>query len=177
VSEKPQILLDEAAVRRAVSRLAHEVVERTPDLAPLVLVGIRSRGVHLATRVAAKLKELTDTDVPVGSIDITKYRDDLERPSERLESTSADVPLSIDQRVVVLVDDVLATGRTVRVALDVLSGLGRPKAVQVAVLVDRGEREVPIKADYVGHNVAPGEPRRVRVRVRELDGADEVALQ
>jgi pyrimidine operon attenuation protein/uracil phosphoribosyltransferase len=177
VSDAPAILLDQAGIRRALSRIAHEIIEHNPDLDAFVLVGIRSRGIQLATRIADRLRELTGKDVPVGSIDISPYRDDLDRPVERIEETSADVPMPIDHRVVGLVDDVLATGRTVRVALDVLSGLGRPRAIQVAVLIDRGEREVPIRADYVGHNVPRGEPRRVHVRVRELDGADEVALQ
>lgn len=177
MSEKSSILLDQTAIRKAVSRIAHEIIERNPGLDDLMLVGIRSRGIHLAHRIAARLHDLAGKDVPVGSIDISPYRDDTDRPADRIEATSADVPLPIDHRVVGLVDDVLATGRTVRVALDVLSGLGRPRAVQVAVLVDRGEREVPIRADYVGFNVAPGEPRRVHVRVREVDGTDEVALQ
>ncbi len=115
--------------------------------------------------------------VPVGSIDITAYRDDVEQPRERIEVTATDVPMPIDDRVVVLVDDVVSTGRTVRVALDVLGGLGRPREVQVAALVDRGNREVPIRADYVGQNVSPTEARRVHVRVRELDGEDEVTLR
>ncbi len=157
--------------------MAHEIIERNPDLESYVFVGIRSRGVPFANRLAAKVRELGGREIPVGSIDISLYRDDVDRPSERIEATSADVPFSIDQRVVCLVDDVLATGRTLRVALDVLSGLGRLRAVQVAVLVDRGKREVPIRADYVGYNVDEGEERRVHVRVRELDGADEVALR
>lgn len=177
MSDAAEILLDEGAIRRAVSRIAHEIAERNPDLESYVIVGLRSRGIQLAHRIAARLKELVGKDVPVGSIDISPYRDDVDSPSERIEATSADVPIPIDQRVVGLVDDVLATGRTIRVALDVLSSLGRPLAVQVAVLVDRGDREVPIRADYVGYNVKAGERRRVNVRVRELDGADEVTLQ
>jgi pyrimidine operon attenuation protein/uracil phosphoribosyltransferase len=177
VPDDLSILLDGDAVRRALSRIAHEIIERNRSLDEMILVGIRSRGVHLAGRLAHKLRELAGRAIPVGAIDITPYRDDAEQPSERIEATSADVPLPIAGRVVILVDDVLATGRTVRVALDVLSGLGRPQAVQVAVLVDRAGREVPIRADYVGHNVGAGERRRVHVRVRELDGADEVALR
>ena len=131
----------------------------------------------LAHRLAAKITELTSQQLQVGSIDITAYRDDVEQPRERIEVTATDVPLPIDDRVVVLVDDVISTGRTVRVALDVLGGLGRPRAVQVVALVDRGDREVPIKADFVGQNVERGERRRVHVHVRELDGVDEVRLQ
>jgi len=169
--------MDSAAVARALTRIAHEVVERHRPIESLVLVGVRSRGVQLAQRIAAKLHELAGQQLPVGSIDITPYRDDLGEPPGRLESASADVPVRIDDREVLLVDDVLATGRTVRVALDVLTGLGRPRAVRVAVLVDRNDREVPIRADYVGHNVEPSERRHIRVRVRELDGADQVFLQ
>ncbi len=164
-------------MQRALARIAHEIVERNPEIRALVLVGIRSRGVHLAGRIASKIHELTGQDVRVGSIDITAYRDDVEQPRERIEVTATDVPLPIDHGVVVLVDDVVSTGRTVRVALDVLGELGRPRAVQLAALVDRGNREVPIKADFVGQNVEHGERRRVHVRVRELDGADEVRLQ
>ncbi len=164
-------------MQRALARIAHEVVERNPQVATLVLVGIRSRGVHLAERIAGKIRELTGQEVPVGSIDITAYRDDVEQPRERIEVTATDVPLPIDEHVVVLIDDVISTGRTVRVALDVLGELGRPRAVQLAALVDRGDRQVPIKADFVGQNLPHGERRRVHVRVRELDGADEVRLQ
>jgi len=171
------LLLDAEHRQRALARLAHEIVERHREVGAVVLVGIRSRGVHLAHRLAAKIAELTSQQLQVGSIDITAYRDDVEQPRERIEVTATDVPLPIDDRVVVLVDDVISTGRTVRVALDVLGGLGRPRTVQVAALVDRGDREVPIKADFVGQNVGRGERRRVHVRVRELDGADEVRLQ
>jgi pyrimidine operon attenuation protein/uracil phosphoribosyltransferase len=177
VAENGAVLLDAAAIDRALARVAHEVLEKNRGAGDLILVGIRSRGVHLAGRIAARLHEITGETVRVGSIDITPYRDDVEQPRERIEVTATDVPLPIEERVVVFVDDVLSTGRTVRVALDVLCGLGRPRAVQVAVLIDRGDREVPIRADYVGHNVPAGERRRVHVRVRELDGADEVTLR
>ncbi len=176
MSETGSIVLDGAAIAKAVARLAHQILERDRDVEQLVLVGVRSRGVQLAHRIAHKLDELERRVVPVGSIDIRPYRDDVEEPRDRIEGPETEVPFSIDNAVVVLVDDVLATGRTVRVALDVLAGLGRPRAIQVAVLVDRGKREVPIRADFVGHNVAGDEPRRVHVRVRELDGRDEVTL-
>lgn len=177
MSENPSIILDAPALARALSRIAHEIVERNRTLDDLVLVGVRSRGQQIASRIAARLQELTGREIPVGSIDITPYRDDVEQPRERIEVTETDVPFSIDGHVVVIVDDVVATGRTVRVALDVVSGLGRPRSVQFAVLVDRGDREVPIRADYVGQNLHAGDPRRVHVRVRELDGTDEVALR
>jgi pyrimidine operon attenuation protein/uracil phosphoribosyltransferase len=171
------LLLDAVHMQRALARIAHEIVERNRDVAAVVLVGIRSRGVYLAHRIARKIAELTPHELQVGSIDITAYRDDVEQPRERIEVTATEVPLPIDERVVVLVDDVVATGRTVRVALDVLGGLGRPRAVQVATLIDRGDREVPIKVDFVGQNIGRDERRRVHVHVRELDGSDEVRLQ
>jgi len=177
VTESASILLDADAVARAVARLAHQVLERDRAVEQLVLVGVRSRGVQLAHRIALKIEELAGRVVPVGTIDITPYRDDIEEPRDRIEGPETDVAFSIDNAVVVLVDDVLSTGRTVRVALDVLGGLGRPRAIQVAVLVDRGNREVPIRADFVGQNVSGDESRRVHVRVRELDGVDEVALR
>lgn len=176
MSESSSILLDGAAIGRAVARLAHQIVERDRTVEQLVLVGVRSRGVQLAYRIAQKVEELAGRVIPVGAIDITPYRDDVEEPRDRIEGPETDVAFSIDDAVVVLVDDVLSTGRTVRVALDILGSLGRPRAIQVAVLVDRGNREVPIRADFVGQNVPGTEVRRVRVRVRELDGRDEVTL-
>jgi pyrimidine operon attenuation protein/uracil phosphoribosyltransferase len=171
------LLFDGTQMQRSLARIAHEIVERNRDIEAVVLVGIRSRGVHLARRIAEKIHGLTAREIRVGSIDVTAYRDDVEQPRERIEVTATDVPLPIDERVVVLVDDVISTGRTVRVALDVLAGLGRPRTVQVAALVDRGDREVPIRADFVGQNIARDERSRVQVRVRELDGADEVRFQ
>lgn len=177
MSDPTSILLDGGAIGRSVARLAHQILERDRAAEHLVLVGVRSRGVQLAHRIAHKIEELGGRIVPVGAIDIAPYRDDVEEPRDRIEGPETDVAFSIDDAVVVLVDDVLSTGRTVRVALDILGGLGRPRAIQVAVLVDRGNREVPIRADFVGQNVAGDEPRRVHVRVRELDGIDEVALR
>ncbi len=176
MTESTAILLDGGAIGRAVARLAHQILERDRAVETLVLIGVRSRGVQLAHRLAHKIEELSGRVVPVGAIDITPYRDDVEEPRDRIEGPETDVTFSIDDAVVVLVDDVLSTGRTVRVALDILGGLGRPRAIQVAVLVDRGNREVPIRADFVGQNVAGTELRRVHVRVRELDGRDEVTL-
>jgi pyrimidine operon attenuation protein/uracil phosphoribosyltransferase len=176
VTDSVVILLDGGAIGRSVARLAHQILVRDRAVENLVLVGVRSRGVQLAHRIAHKIEELGGRVVPVGAIDIAPYRDDVEEPRDRIEGPETDVAFSIDDAVVVLVDDVLSTGRTVRVALDILGGLGRPRAIQVAVLIDRGNREVPIRADFVGQNVAGTELRRVHVRVRELDGRDEVAL-
>ena len=168
-------LLDAADVARAIRRIAHEVLERNRGAGDLVLVGIHTRGVPLAQRLAAALAE-AEGPVPVGELDIALYRDDLERrPTTRVGATR--VPVPIDDRVVVLVDDVLYTGRTVRAALDCLADLGRPRRVELAVLVDRGHRELPIRADYVGKNLPTAARERVSVRLAEIDGEDGVWVE
>ncbi|MDX1691090.1 MAG: bifunctional pyr operon transcriptional regulator/uracil phosphoribosyltransferase PyrR [Acidimicrobiia bacterium] len=167
--------MDEADLGRALRRIAHEIVERHRGTEDVVLVGIHSRGVPLAARVGDALGDLDHT-VPVGELDIALYRDDLDRrPRTRVGPTS--VPGGIDDRDVVLVDDVLYTGRTIRAALDALADLGRPRRVEVAVLVDRGHRELPIRADYVGKNLPTAAEQRVRVRVTEADGEDGVDIE
>ncbi|MEZ5286608.1 MAG: bifunctional pyr operon transcriptional regulator/uracil phosphoribosyltransferase PyrR [Vicinamibacterales bacterium] len=164
---------------RALTRIAHEIIERNHDIAGLGLVGVRSRGVPLARRVAGILHQVTGAEVPTGALDITLYRDDLMRaavgPQPLVRKT--EIPFSIDDRTIVLVDDVLYTGRTTRAALDALIDFGRPRAIQLVVLVDRGHRELPIKADYVGKNVPTSRRESVQVRLQELDGVDEVAVQ
>lgn len=164
-------------IRRALTRIGHEILERTDGAADVVMLGIPTRGVPLARRLAARLGETEGTDVPVGSLDITLYRDDLRlRPARTLGRT--DVPdAGIDGKVVVLVDDVLYSGRTVRAALDALGDIGRPRAVQLAVLVDRGHRELPIRPDYVGKNLPTSKREVVRVLLTETDGEDLVTLQ
>jgi pyrimidine operon attenuation protein/uracil phosphoribosyltransferase len=164
-------------IRRALSRIGHEILERTDGGRDVVLLGIPTRGVPLARRLAGRLAQTEGIDVPVGSLDITLYRDDLRlRPARALGPT--EVPASgIDGKVVVLVDDVLYSGRTVRAALDALGSLGRPRAVQLAVLVDRGHRELPIRADYVGKNLPTSKREAVKVLLTETDGLDEVMLQ
>jgi len=163
---------------RTLTRIAHEIVERNRGVESLALVGVRTRGVPIAGRLAARLREIAGHDVPVGALDITLYRDDLMHnpvgPQPLVRST--DIPFSIDSRVIVLVDDVLYTGRTVRAALDELIDFGRPKAIQLVVIVDRGHRELPIKADYVGKNLPTAPRERISVRVAECDGVDEVVL-
>ena len=153
--------------------------ERNRGLDMLALVGIRSRGEHLARRLAASLKEITDRSVPTGALDITLYRDDLMRqpvgPQPLVRRT--DIPFSIDDRVILLVDDVLYTGRTIRAALDALIDFGRPRAIQLIAFVDRGHRELPIKADYVGKNLPTSRRESVQVRLEEVDGHDEVVVQ
>jgi pyrimidine operon attenuation protein / uracil phosphoribosyltransferase len=170
-------VLEAGEISRALTRIAHELLERNKGVAGLVLLGIPTRGVHLARRLARRLAEIEGTAVPVGSLDVTMYRYDLRRqPTRRIEAT--DVPDGgIDEAVVVLVDDVLFSGRTIRSALDALSDLGRPRAVRLAVLVDRGHRELPIRADHVGKNLPTSLRERVLVRLAEVDGLDEVRIE
>ena len=164
---------------RSLVRIAHEIVERNRGIGDLALVGIRERGVPLARRIAAELNRISNTDVPTGALDITLYRDDLMRqavgPQPLVRST--DIPFDIDNRVILLVDDVLYTGRTIRAALDALIDFGRPRSIQLVVLIDRGHRELPIKADYVGKNVPTSRRESVQVRLEEVDGHDEVVIQ
>ena len=169
-------VLDEADVGRALTRIAHEIVERNHGAAEVVVLGIPTRGVTLARRIGERITAVEGVEVPVGSVDATMYRDDLRLRGVRpLEET--DIPADgIDGRVVVLVDDVLFSGRTVRAALDALSDLGRPRAVQLAVLIDRGHRELPIRADYVGKNIPTSLLETVHVLLRETDGRDGVLL-
>jgi pyrimidine operon attenuation protein/uracil phosphoribosyltransferase len=169
-------VFEPADIRRALTRIAHEILERTGGAGDVVLLGIPTRGVPLAHRLAARLAEVEGHEVPAGSLDITMYRDDLRlRPARALGHT--DVPaVGIDDMTVVLVDDVLYSGRTVRAALDALSDIGRPRSVQLAVLVDRGHRELPIRPDYVGKNLPTSQAEVVRVLLAEVDGQDAVTL-
>lgn len=169
-------VLEPAEIRRALSRIAHEVLERNKGPRDLVLLGIPTRGVPLAHRLAARIAEVEHA-VPVGSLDVTMYRDDLRRhPTRTLEHTQLPTH-GIDDRIVVLVDDVLYSGRTIRAALDALNDLGRPRAVRLAVLVDRGHRELPIRADHVGKNLPTSASERVRVLLQETDGRDAVLIE
>jgi pyrimidine operon attenuation protein / uracil phosphoribosyltransferase len=171
-----KIVLGPEEIRRALTRVAHEIVERTDGADDVILLGIPTRGVPLAHRLAAGLAKVEGRPAPAGSLDITMYRDDLRlRPARALGHT--DVPPSgVDGKIVVLVDDVLYSGRTVRAALDALGDLGRPRAVQLAVLVDRGHRELPIRADYVGKNLPTSQHEVVQVLLSEVDGQDAVVL-
>ena len=174
----PQVM-DADRMSRALTRIAHEILERNRGLDELALVGIRTRGVPLARRLARALKEINGDDVPTGALDITLYRDDLMRqpvgPQPLVRRT--EIPFSIDDRKILLVDDVLYTGRTIRAALDALIDFGRPKAIQLIVLVDRGHRELPIKADYVGKNLPTSSRQSVQVRLQEIDGMDEIVIE
>ncbi len=173
------VVMDAERISRALTRIAHEILEHNRGLADLALVGVRSRGVPIAQRIAADIKQITKEDVAVGALDITLYRDDLMGASVGVKPLvrKTEIPFSIDGRTIVLVDDVLYTGRTTRAALDALTDFGRPRSIQLVVLVDRGHRELPIKADYVGKNVPTSRTESVQVHLRELDGVDEVLLQ
>jgi pyrimidine operon attenuation protein/uracil phosphoribosyltransferase len=166
--------MDEAEIRRAVTRIAHEIIERNKGASGVALVGIAARGDDLARRLAAELLRIEGANVPVGVLDITFYRDDIGMRSEAPEVHETRIDFDVTGRTVVLVDDVLFTGRTIRSALDALVDFGRPRAVQLAVLVDRGHRELPIRADYVGKNVPTRADEQVRVALEEVDGEDAV---
>jgi pyrimidine operon attenuation protein/uracil phosphoribosyltransferase len=169
-------VLDGADISRALSRIAHEILERNKGATDLLLLGIPTRGVPLARRVAERIAAVEGHDVPVGSLDVTMYRDDLRmRPARALLPTEIP-PTGIDGKVVVLVDDVLYSGRTIRAALDAMNDLGRPRVVRLAVLVDRGHRDLPIRADFVGKNLPTSLAEKVRVRVAEFDGVDAVTI-
>jgi pyrimidine operon attenuation protein/uracil phosphoribosyltransferase len=171
-------VMDADRMGRALTRISHEILERNRGTTELALVGIRTRGVPLARRIAHALHEINHEEVPTGALDITLYRDDLMRqpvgPQPVVRRT--EIPFSIDDRRILLVDDVLYTGRTIRAALDALIDFGRPRAIQLIVLIDRGHRELPIKADYVGKNLPTSVKHSVQVRLQEIDGADEVLL-
>ena len=173
----PQVM-DADRMSRALTRIAHEILERNRGTSDLALVGIRTRGVPLARRIARSLHDINYEEVPTGSLDITLYRDDLMRhavgPQPVVRRT--EIPFSIDDKRILLVDDVLYTGRTIRSALDALIDFGRPRSIQLIVLVDRGHRELPIKADYVGKNLPTSLRQSVQVRLHEIDGEDEVLL-
>ena len=169
-------VMDTGDVDRAIRRIAHEILEKNRGSDDLILLGIQTRGVPLAERLARALQEIEGSDVAAGSLDIGLYRDDLDqRPKTELGSTN--VPVAIDGRTVILVDDVLYTGRTIRAALDALADIGRPSRVQLAVLVDRGHRELPIRPDYIGKNVPTSRGERVSVHLVERDGEDGVVIE
>jgi pyrimidine operon attenuation protein/uracil phosphoribosyltransferase len=168
--------MDAESIARALTRIAHEILERNRDTAGLALVGIRNRGVPLAHRLAKRLEELHGHDLPTGILDINLYRDDLSLIADHPILRKTEIPFDVDGAKIVLVDDVLFTGRTVRAALEGLLDLGRPDWIQLMVLVDRGHREVPIRADYVGKNIPTSRVEQVEVRLTETDGTDEVLL-
>jgi pyrimidine operon attenuation protein/uracil phosphoribosyltransferase len=177
MARNERLVMDAQAIERALRRVAHEVLERNKGTEGLVLIGIRSRGIHIASRLAENIRAIEDVEIPSGVIDITLYRDDLHRGNQQPVVQGTDIRFPIDDRHVLLVDDVLYTGRTIRAALDALMDFGRPCSVQLVVLVDRGHRELPIRADYVGKNIPTALNESVQVRLRESDGRDEVTVE
>jgi pyrimidine operon attenuation protein/uracil phosphoribosyltransferase len=173
------VVMDADRMSRTLTRIAHEILERNRGIEELALIGIRTRGVPLAKRLAQTIREINRHEVPTGALDITLYRDDFMRHAVGAQPVvrRTEIPFSIDDRRILLVDDVLYTGRTIRAALDALIEFGRPKAIQLVVLVDRGHRELPIKADYVGKNVPTSSTESVQVHLTEIDGRDEVEIQ
>jgi pyrimidine operon attenuation protein / uracil phosphoribosyltransferase len=171
-----KIILDQDAIRRALTRISHEIIERNKGVSNIVLVGIKTRGIYLAKRIAEKIQQIEGHTVPVGELDITLYRDDLVKKSVDPTIKGADIPVDIQNKKVILIDDVLYTGRTARAALDALMDHGRPGVIQLAVLIDRGHRELPIRPDYVGKNVPTSKEEVVAVQLQEIDDQDEVAI-
>lgn len=172
------LVLDEQAIGRALTRISHQIIEKNKGIADCVLVGIRTRGIYLAKRLAAKIEEIEGSPIQVGELDITLYRDDLTKITDDQEPLvkGSDIPFDINNQKVILVDDVLYTGRTVRAGLDALMDIGRPAAIQLAVLVDRGHRELPIRADYVGKNIPTSSSEKIVVELSEIDQVDQVSI-
>lgn len=170
------LIMDSAAIQRAIIRIAHEIIEKNKGTQGLCLVGIRNRGVYLAQRFQKCIKDIEGVEAPVGILDITLYRDDLTLISQQPVLHKTEIDFGITDKNLVLVDDVLYTGRTIRAALDALVDFGRPRSMQLAVLVDRGHRELPIRADYVGKNIPTSKNETVEVRLEEVDGKDEVVI-
>lgn len=173
---KKNVLLDADAMRRAIVRISHEIIERNKGVEDIVLVGIRTRGVPMAERLAAAIEKIEEVKVPVGMLDITLYRDDLSTLAYNPIVHGTEIDFDLTDKTVILVDDVLFTGRTIRAALDAIIDMGRPKAIQLAVLIDRGHRELPIRADFAGKNVPTSKKEVVTVQLAEHDGVDEVAI-
>jgi len=170
------LIMDEKAIDRSMTRLAHEIIEKNKGIQDVVLIGIHSRGIPIAKHIAAKIKKIEGIDVAIGQLDITMHRDDLSLEDREKEARGSKIDFEINGKIVVLVDDVIFTGRTVRAALDAIMDYGRPSVIQLAVLVDRGHRELPIRADYVGKNVPTSKKEIVKVRIAEIDEINEVVI-
>ncbi len=174
--EQKAVILDEQAIRRALTRIAHEMIERNKGMKDVILAGIKTRGIHLAKRLAERIEQIEGNPVTVGELDITLYRDDLTKKTDNQDPLvkGADIPADINDKTLIVVDDVLFTGRTVRAAMDALVDVGRPSSIQLAVLVDRGHRELPIRADYIGKNIPTSKAETVMVQLNEVDQNDLV---
>ena len=169
-------LFDDKAIKRSLIRISHEIIERNKGAKDIILVGIKSRGYPLAERISNEIFKIEGIKVPVGSVDITAYRDDIENSSENIEVKSINLDVSFEGRTIILVDDVLYTCRTVRAAIDAIMDEGRPKAIQLAVLIDRGHKELPIRADYVGKNIPTSRNEKIAVHIVEIDKEDSVKI-
>ena len=170
-------LMDEKAIARAITRISHEIIEKNKGVEDVILIGVKTRGVPIASRIATRIEQIEGQKVATGEMDITLYRDDLKEIQEEPVINSTNIGTDINDKIVVLVDDVLYTGRTVRSALNALMDIGRPKSIQLAVLVDRGHRELPIRADYVGKNVPTSKQEIISVELLEVDGNDSVKIK
>lgn len=174
---KQRVLIDEQAINRALTRITHEILEKNKGTEDLVLVGIKTRGSYLARRIYQNIIEIEEQRVPVGDLDITLYRDDLSEKGDKALIQGSAIDFDVTDKIVVLVDDVLFTGRTVRAALDALIDIGRPRLIQLAVLIDRGHREFPIKSDYIGKNIPTSQEENILVQLHEIDRQDQVVIQ
>jgi pyrimidine operon attenuation protein/uracil phosphoribosyltransferase len=171
-----KIIMTQEDIKRTLARIAHEIIERNRVIEELILVGIHTRGVPLSKRLAANIADFSGVKVPVGTLDISLYRDDLSSLELQPTVKNTDIPVNVDGKSIILVDDVLYTGRSIRAAMDALTDLGRPRLIQLAVLIDRGHREIPIRADYVGKNMPSSRHEDIQVKLQESDGTDEVAI-
>lgn len=169
-------VVDQVTMKRALTRITYEIIERNQTIQDVVLIGIKTRGIYIASRVADRLKQLEGIEVPVGELDITLYRDDKKETPAEAELHSSDIPVSLEGKEVILIDDVLYTGRTIRAAMDAVMDYGRPRKISLAVLVDRGHRELPIRADYVGKNIPTAKTKEILVEMQELDGKDRIMI-
>jgi pyrimidine operon attenuation protein/uracil phosphoribosyltransferase len=173
---KSVLVMDAKTIERALVRIAHEIVEKNKGAENMAVIGIKNRGEYLAQRVAKLIEKIEEVQIPVGLMDITLYRDDIQTKLEQPVVQKTEIPFDVRDKVIILVDDVLFTGRTIRAALDQIIDFGRPRCIQLAVLVDRGHRELPIRADYVGKNIPTAKEERVKVKIKEVDGEDSVFI-
>ncbi|GAA0115910.1 bifunctional pyr operon transcriptional regulator/uracil phosphoribosyltransferase PyrR [Clostridium senegalense] len=174
--EVKSVILDDTGIKRTLTRISHEIIEKNKGVEDVILVGIKTRGVPIANRIAELIEKFEGVKVPVGSVDVTLYRDDLTEVSAQPEVGNTHIDIEIENKKIILVDDVLYTGRTARAALDAIIDVGRPKMIQLAVLVDRGHRELPIRADYVGKNIPTSKKEIIFVKIKETDGEDLVNI-